>query len=164
MDRDEVMLWMAGDRQPGKGGSPAPQGILGLAPIAQPGPCPGFLNCQLHAGRGVGRELEACSGVVDRLRKAPGHQRKPGQQLKRPGHDLLMVAFLGELVGGIAGPFGCVLVAEVELEDGKQRGQPSTGHEQVAVLGDGQPAPKKLVDLAEAPLDASFDQRGWVLG
>jgi hypothetical protein len=78
----------------------------------------------------MGRELEACAGVVDRLGMAPGHQRKLGQQLERPGHDLLVFAFLGELEGGITGPLGCVLVAEVELEDGKQRGQPSTGNEQ----------------------------------
>jgi hypothetical protein len=59
----------------------------------------------------VRRELKARSGVVDRLRKAPRHQRKPRQQLEGPGHDLLMFAFLAELKGGVTGPFGCVLVA-----------------------------------------------------
>ena len=62
-------------------------------------------------------------------------QREPGQQLKRPRHDLLMAGRLAELQGGVAAVFGGRLITGVELQGGKQDRQPASGHKQLPALG-----------------------------
>lgn len=117
---DEVMLGMGGHRQARQGGCSLPHGLLGFRSVAETSPALGFLNGELHAGGGVGRQHQAGSDVVDDFVVASGDQGEPCQQLERPGHDLLVLGFLAELEGGVAGIFGGLVVAHVELNAGRQ--------------------------------------------
>jgi hypothetical protein len=71
-----------------------------------------------------------------------------------------MLAFLGELEGGVSGSLGRFSMAQVELEAGEQSRKPPAGHHQVPVLGRGQLAGEEAVKVTQAPPHAHSEHVG----
>lgn len=98
------------------------------------------------------RNRQAGLDELDRVAVAAVDEREPGQQLEGPGHDLLMAAFPAELERRVPGGLGRLTVAEVELEAGQQKREPTAGHDQVPVLGEREAAGEELADVPELAL------------
>jgi hypothetical protein len=101
--------------QPGQCGCPGPQRLLGLSTLAEARPHPGLLHGQSDTRRGIGGNGQALLRQVEGLAGLVVDQGEPGQQLKRPGHDLLVACGSAELEGGVAAVLGGGLVAGAVL-------------------------------------------------
>jgi hypothetical protein len=70
-----------------------------------------------------------------------------------------MVGLAAEGEGGVPADLGRLSVPQVELERRHEQGKPSAGDQQLAVLGEGQPALQEPVELRQPPLSSRQQHR-----
>jgi hypothetical protein len=64
---------------------------------------------------------------------------------------LAAAGLVAYLVGGLPGGLGGLAFAEVEVQAAEQQPQPASGHQQVAVLPQGEPSAQELVLTGPLP-------------
>jgi hypothetical protein len=84
-------------------------------------------------------ELLSGVGVVGDVVVAAFGEGEPGGQLAGPCRQLAAAGLLAYLVGGLPGGLSGLAFAQVEVQAAEQQPQPASGHQQIAVLPQGEP-------------------------
>jgi hypothetical protein len=102
------------------------------------------LQDELHHGVAYPRELLPGAGVVDDVGVAAFGEGEPGGHLAGPCRHLAAAGLLAYLAGGLPGGLGGLAFAQVEVQAAEQQPQPASGHQQIAVLPQGEPPAQEL--------------------
>jgi hypothetical protein len=90
------------------------------------------------------------AGVVDDVGVAAFGESEPSGQFAGPRGQLAAAGLLAYLVGGLPGGLSGLAFAKVEVQAAEQQPQPASGHQQVAVLPQGEPSAQELGTIADA--------------
>ena len=128
-----------------------------LTALAEPGPAACFLQDELNHGVAYSGELLSGAGVVDDVVVAAFGEGEPGGHLAGPRRQLAAAGLLAYLVGGLPGRLSGLAFAQVEVQAAEQQPQPASGHQQIAVLPQGESAAQELGQVFQ-PLPGSDAQ------